>query len=97
VAIGNDRSFDARVGKSPDAGRKATLLSTVLAFGTERGSDQNKSDIVRAMRRGTGDTVNQASQQIVRRNLNVQPTLTIRPGYPGRRRQHISRRRNPDA
>lgn len=63
---------------------KATLLSTILAVGGELGSDQNESDIARALRRGTGDTVNQAGQQIVRRNLNVQPTLTIRPGYPVR-------------
>lgn len=63
---------------------KAALLSTILAVGTELGSDQNDSDIVRALRRGTGDTVNQAGQQIVRRNLNIQPTLTIRPGYPVR-------------
>ena len=63
---------------------KAALLSTVLAVGTELGSNQNDSDIVRALRRGTGDTLNQAGQQIVRRNLNVQPTLTIRPGYPVR-------------
>ena len=63
---------------------KAALLSTILAVGTELGSDQNDSDIIRALRRGTGDTVNQAGQQIVRRNLNIQPTLTIRPGYPVR-------------
>lgn len=63
---------------------KAALLSTILAVGTELGSDQNDSDIVRALRRGTGDTLNQAGQQVVRRNLNVQPTLTIRPGYPVR-------------
>ncbi len=63
---------------------KAALLSTILAVGTELGSDQNDSDIVRALRRGTGDTLNQAGQQVVRRNLNIQPTLTIRPGYPVR-------------
>ncbi len=63
---------------------KAALLSTILAVGTELGSDQSDRDIVRALRRGTGDTLNQAGQQIVRRNLNVQPTLTIRPGYPVR-------------
>lgn len=63
---------------------KATLLSTILAVGTDLGSDQSGSDIARALRRGTGDTLNQAGQQIVRRNLNVQPTLTIRPGYPVR-------------
>jgi type IV secretion system protein VirB10 len=63
---------------------KAALLSTILAVGTELGSDQNDSDIIRALRRGTGDTLNQAGQQVVRRNLNIQPTLTIRPGYPVR-------------
>jgi len=63
---------------------KAALLSTILAVGTELGSDQNDSDIVRALRRGAGDTLNQAGQQVVRRNLNIQPTLTIRPGYPVR-------------
>ena len=63
---------------------KAALLSTILAIGNDAGSDQNESDIARALRRGTGDAVNQAGQQIVRRNLNVQPTLTIRPGFPVR-------------
>ncbi len=63
---------------------KAALLSTILAVGTELGSDQNDSDIVRALRRGAGDTLNQAGQQVVRRNLNIQPTLTIRPGHPVR-------------
>jgi type IV secretory pathway VirB10-like protein len=29
-------------------------------------------------------SLNQTGQQIVRRNLNVQPTLTIRPGFPVR-------------
>ena len=28
--------------------------------------------------------VNQVGQQVVQRNLNVQPTLTIRPGFPVR-------------
>lgn len=63
---------------------KAALLSTFLAVGTELGADQNDSDIVRALRRGAGDTLNQAGQQVVRRNLNIQPTLTIRPGFPVR-------------
>ena len=39
---------------------------------------------MRALRRGAGDTLNQAGQKLVRRNLNIQPTLTIRPGYPVR-------------
>ncbi len=29
-------------------------------------------------------TVNQVGQEIARRNRNIQPTITIRPGYPVR-------------
>lgn len=62
---------------------KAALLSTVLGIGAEVGSNDD-DDLTRAIRRGTSDTVNQTGQQIVRRQLNIQPTLTIRPGYPVR-------------
>ena len=41
-----------------------------------------EDDLTRALRRGSQDTINQTGQQIVRRQLNVQPTLTIRPGHP---------------
>ena len=40
--------------------------------------------LLQALRRGAGDSFNQSGQQLVRRNLNVQPTLTIRPGFPVR-------------
>ena len=30
------------------------------------------------------DTINQVGQELTRRNLNVQPTLTVRPGFPVR-------------
>jgi len=60
---------------------KAALLSTALGIGAQAGSNGN-DDLARAIRQGTSDTINQAGQQIVRRQLNVQPTLTIRPGYP---------------
>jgi type IV secretion system protein VirB10 len=62
---------------------KAAVLSTLLAVGAEAGSS-NDDDLVRALRRGTSDTINQSGQQLVRRQLNVQPTLTVRPGYPVR-------------
>ena len=67
---------------------KAAALSTLLGVGSELGSSSNSnganSDIIRALRRGSSDSVNQTGQQIVRRNLNIQPTLTIRPGFPVR-------------
>ena len=62
---------------------KAALVSTLLGVGSELGSG-NDGDLTRAVRRGTQDSVNRAGEQIVSRELNVRPTLTIRPGYPVR-------------
>ena len=62
----------------------AAALSTLLGVGSELGAGNTDSDIVRALRRGSSDSLNQTGQQVVRRNLNVQPTLTIRPGFPVR-------------
>ncbi|CAH1653163.1 Conjugation TrbI-like protein [Hyphomicrobiales bacterium] len=62
---------------------KAAGLSTLLAVGAELAtSDEDR--LVRAIRDGAQDTVNQAGQQIVQRQLQVAPTLTIRPGFPVR-------------
>ena len=62
---------------------KAALVSTLLGVGSELGSG-NDGDLTRAIRRGTQDSVNRAGEQIVSRELNVRPTLTIRPGFPVR-------------
>lgn len=59
---------------------KAAAVSTLLGVGAELGAD-SEDDLTRALRRGSQDTINQTGQQIVRRELNVQPTLTIRPGH----------------
>jgi type IV secretion system protein VirB10 len=63
---------------------KATALSTLLGIGTELGSSDQESDLVRALRRGSQDSINNTGQQLVRRQLNIQPTLTIRQGFPVR-------------
>lgn len=60
---------------------KAALLSSLLGVGAELGSDDD-GDVARALRRGVQDTVNQTGQQVVRRQLDVQPTLTLRAGLP---------------
>lgn len=62
----------------------AAALSTVLGVGAELGSTSGDSAIVTALRRGSTDSLNQTGQQVVRRNLNIQPTITIRPGFPMR-------------
>ncbi len=65
---------------------KAALLSTLLSVGAGLGSDAGNGDgaVLQALRRGAGDSLNQTGQQVVRRNLSMQPTLTIRPGFPVR-------------
>lgn len=62
---------------------KAAGLSTVLGIGTELATD-DEDRLIRAIRDGAQDTINQAGQQIVQRQLQIAPTLTIRPGYPVR-------------
>jgi type IV secretion system protein VirB10 len=62
----------------------AAALSTILGVGAELGATNNDSAIVTALRRGSTDSLNQTGQQVVRRNLNIQPTITIRPGFPVR-------------
>ncbi|WP_414153811.1 TrbI/VirB10 family protein [Paracoccus denitrificans] len=62
---------------------KAAALSTLLGVGAELATDDNDR-LLRAIRGGAQDTVNQAGQQIVQRQLQVAPTLTIRPGFPVR-------------
>ncbi|MBA1375905.1 TrbI/VirB10 family protein [Sphingomonas ursincola] len=62
---------------------KAAALSTLLGVGAELATDDNDR-LVQAIRDGGQSTINDAGQQIVRRQLNVTPTLTIRPGFPVR-------------
>jgi type IV secretion system protein VirB10 len=63
---------------------RATILSTLLSVGSEAGTSGNENDLVQAIRRGTSQSFNQVGQQVVGRSLNVQPTITIRPGFPVR-------------
>lgn len=57
---------------------RAAALSTLLGIGTDLGSGSDESDIAKAIRESTQDAVSDVGDQIVRRQLDVQPTLTIR-------------------
>ncbi|WP_027483905.1 TrbI/VirB10 family protein [Rhodanobacter sp. OR87] len=61
-------------------------LSTLLGVSSEMAmSNQgnlNNGNTVIALRDSAQDTANQVGQEITRRNLSVQPTLTARPGLP---------------
>jgi len=64
-------------------------LSTLLGVGAELAAPESRTDrdgdrTVIAIREGTQDSINQVGQEITKRNASIQPTLTIRPGFPMR-------------
>ncbi|MBN8765252.1 MAG: TrbI/VirB10 family protein [Proteobacteria bacterium] len=62
-------------------------LSTLLGVGAELAAPNNNGStgsVTVAVRQSAQDTVNQIGQEITKRNLSIQPTLTIRPGFPMR-------------
>lgn len=64
---------------------KAAILSTVLSVGSEAGmSGNNNGSLAEAIQQGMSQSINQTGQQVVSRSLNIQPTITIRPGFPVR-------------
>ncbi|WP_428674744.1 TrbI/VirB10 family protein [Reyranella sp.] len=63
---------------------KAAILSTLLSVGSEVGNTGTEDELIQGIRRGGSDSANQVGQRIVGRSLNVQPTITIRPGFPVR-------------
>src|SRR5258707_878234 len=63
---------------------KAAILSTILSIGSEAGTSNNQNPLVQALRQGASDSISQTGRQVVQRSLNVQPTITVRPGFPVR-------------
>jgi len=62
---------------------KGVALSSLLGVGSQM-AFTGDGDLVQAIRRSTQDNVTRAGDQITQRNLNIQPTITIRPGAPVR-------------
>ena len=64
---------------------KAAILSTVLSVGSEAGMSGNgNGSLAEAIQQGMSQSINQTGQQVVSRSLSIQPTITIRPGFPVR-------------
>ena len=61
---------------------KGVVLSTLLGVGTELTFGDNESELISALRESAQDSTNQSGQRLTQRNLNIQPTITIRPGWP---------------
>lgn len=58
---------------------KSVVLSTLLGVGSEL-QFSGESDLVQAVRQSTQQNVSRPGDQLTSRNLQVQPTITIRPG-----------------
>jgi type IV secretory pathway VirB10-like protein len=63
---------------------KGAALSTLLSIGAEAGTTNSENSLIQAIRRGGSNSASQTGQLLVQRQLNVQATLTIRPGFPVR-------------
>lgn len=63
---------------------RAALVTTLLNIGTQVGSGSAEDELIQAIRSGSSDSIDQIGRQLVGRSLNIQPTLTVRPGFPVR-------------
>lgn len=63
---------------------KAATLSSLLSVGAQAGTSNSENNLAQAIREGASQSFNQVGQQVVGRSLTVQPTITIRPGFPVR-------------
>ncbi len=61
---------------------KGIAMSTLLGVGTETTFGSSQSDLVQAIEQSAQQSTDQAGQRIVEKDLNIQPTITVRPGWP---------------
>jgi type IV secretion system protein TrbI len=61
---------------------KGIGLSTLLGVGTATTFGSSQSNLVQAIEQSTEESTNQTGQRIVEKDLNIQPTITVRPGWP---------------
>jgi type IV secretory pathway VirB10-like protein len=61
---------------------KGVALATLLGVGTELSIGNEDGDLIAAIRQSAQENTNRAGQSFVERQLDVQPTLTVRPGWP---------------
>ncbi|RUV64810.1 MULTISPECIES: TrbI/VirB10 family protein [Mesorhizobium] len=61
---------------------KGVALATLLGVGTEFSLGENESDLVKAIRESAQQNASRAGQRITEKNLNIQPTIIVRPGWP---------------
>jgi len=61
---------------------KGVGLSTLLGVGSELSFGSDESDLVRALHESAQQSGARAGDHLVTRNLAIQPTIRVRPGWP---------------
>lgn len=61
---------------------KGVALSTLLGIGTQISIGSDQSDLIRAIRESAQQATSETGGRIVMKQLDVQPTLKVRPGWP---------------
>jgi len=61
---------------------KAAFVTTLLSVGSEAGTSQSENNLAQAIRSGASNGFSMVGNRLVDRSLNIQPTLTNRPGLP---------------
>ena len=61
---------------------KGVALASLLGVGSQLTIGNSQNDLISALQQSAIKNTDQAGQQFVQRQLDVQPTLTVRPGWP---------------
>jgi type IV secretion system protein TrbI len=61
---------------------KGIGLATLFGVGSQLTLGNNNDALVQALRQSVQTNTNQGGQRMVERELDVQPTITVRPGWP---------------
>lgn len=63
---------------------RGIALSTLLGIGSELAARDDEDVLIAAGRESAFESANDVGQEITRRNLDIQPTIRVRPGFPVR-------------
>ena len=61
---------------------RGIALSTLLGIGSELATQDDEDALIAAGRESAFESANDLGQEITRRNLDIQPTIRVRPGFP---------------
>ncbi len=61
---------------------KAALVTTLLSVGSEAGTSWGENNLFQAIRSGASNGFSMVGNRLIDRSMDVQPTLTDRPGLP---------------